>query len=66
MDAFKNVVEWSSWEIISHLFLILLNVYILYMFVLVPETRTMTNVLLYTIVVAISVIIHQRINDREK
>jgi len=54
--------EWSKWEAISHHVLFALIIYILYLFVSKKSNRTITNILLMTIVVALDTIIHQNIN----
>lgn len=54
--------EWSNWEGILHMFLFvltLLNIFFIYFY---KKERTITNYLLFTIIIALDVIIHQNIN----
>ena len=58
----KNLYEWPRWEGIMHNILCLLVIYLLYLFIMNKEMRTMNNILLFTIVIAIDTLIHQNIN----
>ena len=62
----KQFYEWNEWEGIMHNVLLLLNVYIIYLFIVNKNTRTMTNLLLYTIIIALDTFLHQNINLRNK
>ena len=54
--------EWGKWEGISHHLLLILIVYIIYIFASKKSSRTVTNILLLTIVVALETMIHQNMN----
>jgi len=58
----KQFYEWPRWEGIMHNILCLLVIYLLYLFIRYKEARTMNNILLFTIVIAIDTLIHQNIN----
>ena len=45
-----------------HNILLLLVLYIIYLFIINKSDRTMTNILLFTIIIAIDTLIHQNIN----
>lgn len=60
----KKFYEWEKWEGIMHNILLLFIIYIIYNFYLYKNNRTMTNILLFTIVVAIDTLIHQNINNK--
>ena len=60
----KNIYEWSKWEGIMHNFLLFLVIYILYLFFVNKQERTLTNILLFTIIISIDLLIHQKINIR--
>ena len=60
----KNFYEWSKWEGIMHNFLLLLVIYILYLFIVTKQERTLTNILLFTIIISIDTLLHQNINIR--
>ena len=60
----KNFYEWSNWEGIMHNILLLLLIYIMYIFFVNKQERTLTNILLFTIVISIDTLIHQNINIR--
>jgi hypothetical protein len=57
-----NFYEWGKWEGISHHLLLVLFVYIIYIFASKKSSRTVTNILLLTIVVALETMIHQNMN----
>ena len=61
-DYVKKFYEWPRWEGIMHNILCLLVIYLLYLFIMNKEMRTMNNILLFTIVIAIDTLIHQNIN----
>ena len=58
----QNFYEWRKWEGIMHNILLLLLIYIIYLFIINKSDRTMTNILLFTIIIAIDTLIHQNIN----
>ena len=60
----KNFYEWSKWEGIMHNLLLLLVIYIMYLFFVNKKERTLTNILLFTIIISIDTLIHQNINIR--
>jgi hypothetical protein len=47
-----------------HNLLLILGIYVIYLFVAYPQNRTMPNILLATIAIAIDTLIHQNINIR--
>ena len=62
----KNFYEWSKWEGIMHNILLLLVIYILYLFIVTKQERTLTNILLFTIIISIDTLLHQNINIRDR
>jgi len=56
--------EWPKWEGLSHNLLLLLVSYSIYLFIVDKSNRTMINLLLFSIVIAIDTLIHQNINIR--
>ena len=64
IKTFKNFYEWSIWEGIMHNLLFLLIIYITYLLVVNKKERTLTNILLFTIIISIDTLIHQNINIR--
>ena len=62
----KNFYEWSKWEGIMHNILLLLVIYILYLFIVNKQERTLTNILLFTIIISIDTLLHQNINIRNR
>jgi len=58
----KQFYEWPKWEGIMHNFLLLLIIYIMYIFTSYKKNRTLSNLLLFTIIIAIDTLIHQNIN----
>ena len=56
----KNFYEWSNWEGIMHTLLLLLVIYIMYFFFVNKKERTLTNILLFTIIISIDTLIHQK------
>ena len=58
----QKFYEWRKWEGIMHNILLLLLLYIIYLFIINKSDRTMTNILLFTIIIAIDTLIHQNIN----
>ena len=63
-NTLKQFYEWSSWEGIMHNILFLLIIYILYIFIFYTKNRTISNILLFTIIIGIDTLIHQNINIR--
>ena len=63
-NILKEFYEWSNWEGILHNILLLLVIYILYLFIVTKQERTLTNILLFTIIISIDLLIHQKINIR--
>ena len=62
----KQFYEWEKWEGMMHNFLLLLVIYIIYLFIVDKQNRTTPNILLFTIIIAIDVLIHQNINLKNK
>jgi hypothetical protein len=60
----KKFYEWSKWEGLMHNLLLLLVIYIMYLFFVNKKDRTLTNILLFTIIISIDTLIHQNINIR--
>jgi hypothetical protein len=58
----NKVLDWPYWEKIMQLVLVVLFVYVAYELLTNPSSRSLTNVLLLLIGVAVSVQIHQNIN----
>ena len=49
-----------------HNILLLLVIYILYLFIVNKQERTLTNILLFTIIISIDTLLHQNINIRNR
>ena len=62
----KNFYEWGKWEGLMHNFLLLLVIYIMYLFAVNKSERTLTNILLFAIIISMDTIIHQIINIRNQ
>jgi len=62
----KNFYEWSKWEGLMHNLLLLLIIYIMYLFYVNKPERTLQNLLLFTIIIAVDTVIHQIINIRNQ
>ena len=60
----KQFYEWENWPGIMHHFLLLLVIFISYNLIITRKERTLNNLLLFSIVLGIDVIIHQIINIR--
>jgi len=60
----KQLYEWKDWEGIMHNVLCLLILYAIYLFATDKKCRSMTNILLFTIVISIDLLVHQNINIR--
>jgi len=63
-NILKNFYEWTMWEGIMHNILLILFIYIIYLFFVNKKERTLTNLLLFTIIISIDTLIHQNINIR--
>ena len=63
-NTLKNFYEWTKWEGIMHNILLLFIIYIIYLFFVNKKERTLTNILLFTIIISIDTLIHQNINIR--
>jgi len=61
----EKVLSWRPFEMIAHLAMIALFVYVVVLLVKHPKDRTVSNLLLLLIVLALSVQIHQNINIKE-
>jgi hypothetical protein len=66
VSKLKSFYEWEKWEGLMHNMLLVLLIYILYVFMINKQERTLTNILLFTIVIGIDTLIHQLINIRNK
>jgi len=62
----KNFYEWEKWPGIMHNILFSLVIYIIYIFIINKEERTLLNILLFSIIIGIDIIIHQIINIRNQ
>lgn len=58
----RYYLEWSKWEDISHIALSILYFYIFYKFAVDPSTRKFSNILLFTLITSVDVVIHKLIN----
>ena len=63
-NLIKTFYEWEKWEGILHNILFMLNIYIIFLFIINKKNRTITNILLFTIIISIDTLIHQIINIR--
>nr|QBK87325.1 MAG: hypothetical protein LCMAC201_02350 [Marseillevirus LCMAC201] len=57
-----NILSWKPWEILLHLAVAVLFIYVAYLLMVNPQERTLTNWLLLLIALAVAVQIHQNIN----
>ena len=64
LNALKKFYEWRKWEVLAHSALLLLVIYIMWLFFVNKQERTLPNILLFTIIISIDTIIHQIINIR--
>ena len=62
IETLKTFYEWNKWPGIMHNILFLLIVYIIYVLITNKHERKLKNILLFTIVIGIDIIIHQIIN----
>ena len=62
----KDFYEWHKWFEIMHTILLLLILYIIYLFITNKDQRKLSNILLFTIIIALDTIIHQNINTKNK
>jgi uncharacterized membrane protein HdeD (DUF308 family) len=62
----KTFYEWEKWEGLMHNLLLLLVIYIMYLFFANKQERTLTNILLFTIIISMDTVIHQIINIRNQ
>ncbi len=60
----RDFYEWQNWEGIMHNVLCFLIFYSIYLFIVNKRERTITNILLFTIIISIDTLIHQGINIR--
>ena len=65
-NILKNFYEWGKWEGLMHNFLLLLIIYTMYLFVVNKQDRTLTNILLFTIIISVDTVIHQIMNIRNQ
>jgi len=66
LKTLKNFYEWAKWEGLMHNLLLLLVIYIMYLFVVNKQERTLPNILLFTIIISVDTVIHQIINIRNQ
>jgi len=64
LNTLKYFYEWPKWEGIMHNILLLLLIYIIYYLCVNKKERTITNILLFTIIISMDTLIHQNINIR--
>jgi len=64
LKILKKFYEWPKWEGLMHNLLFSLVIYILYLFFVNKQERTLTNILLFTIIISIDTLLHQNINIR--
>jgi hypothetical protein len=62
----QNFFDWAHWETITHSMLCILTLYILYMLISNKNNRTFSNILLFTIIIALETLIHQNSNLHSK
>lgn len=62
--SLNSLTEWPQWEAISHLALIGLFIYVHYVLITDPSSRTVNNFLLLIIAASLFNLIHQNINER--
>ena len=60
----KDFYEWNEWFVIMHTILLLLICYIIYSFITNKDQRKLSNILLFTIIIALDTIIHQNSNTK--
>lgn len=66
IKAVKDFYEWEKWEGLTHNLLLLLVIYAMYALFVNKHERTLTNILLFTIIIAVDTVIHQIINIRNQ
>lgn len=66
MLTLKQFFEWEKWEGIMHGATLILFVVVVCMAVRHPEHITLTNVLLFAILVGVDTVVHQNINRRNR
>jgi uncharacterized membrane protein HdeD (DUF308 family) len=66
LKMLKTFYEWEKWEGLMHNLLLLLVIYIMYLFFANKQERTLTNILLFTIIISMDTVIHQIINIRNQ
>ena len=64
LKILKTFYEWEKWEGIMHNILFLLIICIIGVFIVNRNERTLSNILLFTIIISIDTLIHQNINIR--
>lgn len=62
IEILKTFYEWNKWPGLMHNILLLLIIYIIYVLITNKHERKLKNILLFTIVIGIDIIIHQIIN----
>ena len=60
----KKFYEWPKWEAIMHHLLFLIVLVALFCLYQKKSNRTLTNILLLAIVIALDTLLHQNINTR--
>jgi len=61
-NVVENVINWQPWEMLLHIAVVILFIFVAYLFVVSPEQRSLTNYLLLLIAFGVAVQIHQNIN----
>jgi|NorSeaMetagenome_1021524.scaffolds.fasta_scaffold00017_16 hypothetical protein len=62
MNILEKFYEWKNWEGIMHHVYFVFFIYIIYVLIINKKTRTLQNILLFTIVIALGTLLHQNIN----
>jgi hypothetical protein len=62
----RKIIGFPIWEEITHVAVFLLHIYLFYSLYKHPEERTIGNLSLLLIALALSVLIHQNINERNE
>jgi len=65
-EMVNNFYEWENWSIIMHNILFALIIYIIYVLIINNKERKFINILLFTNIIGLTVIIHEIINLKNK
>ena len=61
-NVVTQILSWRPWGLLTHLAVAVLFIYVVYLLVVNPQERTLTNWLLLLIALAVAAQIHQNIN----